>query len=413
MQSTGTGGVVGSPSTTSASKRQDARLLPVRLTLLFAVGAAAFVAGYLLGAGNAPAGGRGGRAETRDPVLVEPGKPADTPPRVRDPAPPPSPPSIPALLEAVRAQPPLSPRIQKRLAAFVHACAARGEEALPELLAFLRTGNDVEAGKAWAFVDGELRDYPSLRAACLEALRAIPGRAATDALREAFASTVSLEESTYAALALHERGDASWVGTLLERAARSDAPAQQHIVKMAAEMAGAADPDAAGAALEAMAPRGDARGDPQDLASVLTGMPPAAARATALRLLQDDAITVLAKSRYLRAVARRIDPEAVAILREALEGPGLQGDLRVDAANAAVDAAGFFEDVRLLDLAQAQGDGPGADGALRRLRLRCAEARRAVGAAFGVDPASTSDPRAAPLLQRLREIEKRTEERPR
>ncbi|MGQ0613331.1 MAG: hypothetical protein ACT4PV_06305 [Planctomycetaceae bacterium] len=385
----------------------------MRLLLLFLVGAALFLAGYLLGAGNAPEGGRGGRAGPNEPVFVAPREPTDAPARARDPAPPPSPPSLPALLETVRGQPSLSPRTQKRLAAFVHACAARGEGALPELLAFLRTGEDVEAAKTWSFVDGELREYPSLRAACLEALRAIPGRAATDALREAFASPASLEEATYAALALHERGDASWVGALLERAARSEAPAQQHIVKLAAQMAGAADPEAAGAALEAAAPRGDARGDPKDLAAVLTGMPLASARATALRLLQDGAVTVLAKSRYLRAISRRNDPEAVAILREALEGPGLQGDLRVDAANAAVDAAGFFEDLRLLEMAQAQGDGPGADGAIRRLRDRSAEARRAVGAAFGVDPASTSDPRATLLLQRIREIEERIEERPR
>jgi hypothetical protein len=373
--------------------------------LLLAAAAAGFAAGFLVGVQREAAPPRregGGAAEPRDGRPPPPS--ADSPPAVLD-RPRVAVP-LPDVVASAKARP-QSPRTQKELATFVMACAARGAEAVEELLRFLRTGEDVQLQPLWQLAEGELKEYPSLRSAYIEALRLVPGKESTEALQEVFRKTASLGESCLAALALAERGEGGWGRDLLERAAKAEgAPHQMHLVRQAAELAGASDPAAAEEFLFASAPRGGARADPMGVAAALTTLPAPSARAAALRLLGDPAVTVLAKSRYVRAIGARRDPEAMAILREALELSGMEGDLRVDAANAAVNSPAIAMDLGAIDVARANGDGAAESAARQRVAARIQEARRVVGVALGVDPANTDDARAATLLRRLAEFEK-------
>ncbi len=81
------------------------------------------------------------------------------------------------------------------MAAFVMACSAHGAEAVPSLLSFLLAGEDLVTHQrpSWSYSDGELNVYPTVRAAYLDALGAIPSDAATEALGEVLGATGSIE----------------------------------------------------------------------------------------------------------------------------------------------------------------------------------------------------------------------------
>ncbi|MCZ6786175.1 MAG: hypothetical protein O7E54_03315 [Planctomycetota bacterium] len=292
-----------------------------------------------------------------------------------------------------------SARTQKEMAAFVYTCKARGKEAVGALRAFLKRGENVEI-TLWRFDGTELRGYPSLRAAYLEALRRIPGTEATNALQEVFDSTGSLEESYYCALALKERGGGDWVEDLLERVdtAKPTGP-QLHILPAMVELAAVEDPVATAHKIEQRAPRGADGSDPRVLAAGLAKMPLEAALATSDRLLADPTITVRAKSRYLSTLLRkRLEVEAIASVRRAVERGGLEPDLVTRAVDDTVSSVGFIEDSRLFQLAIVENDSVAAGKAKGRFLRRLEEARRLVAAAYG--PGS-SDPRAQQALKRL------------
>jgi hypothetical protein len=305
---------------------------------------------------------------------------------------------IPDIARAVRRNR-RSPRTQKEMAAFVYACKARGKEAVGALREFLKSNEDV-AISLWQFDGSELRGYPSLRAAYLEALRVIPGTEATNALQEVFDSTGSLEESYYCALALKERGGGDWAQDLLERVDSAKPTGQQlHILPAMVGLAAVEDPVATAEKIEQRAPRGADRSDPRVLATGLSKMPIEAALATSDRLLGDPTVTTRAKSRYLSMLLRkRLEVEVISSVRRAVERGGMEPELVTHAVNDAVSSVGFIEDSRLYQMAVVEDDRVAAGKASDRFKRRMEEARRLVTAAFG--PGS-SDPRAQLALKRL------------
>lgn len=363
------------------------------LPLLLAACAAGFVAGYLVGSGRESPGRReAGRAplpETPEAGGSTAGR--STPPR---------PPDVSFAPPDVR-RAPQSPRTQKDLAAFVVGLAARGSAAVPEILAFLRSGEDVELRKVWSFEQGELRDYPTLRSAYLEALRRISGGDSDRALRELFPTARSLEESYCIALALSERGDGSWTDSLAQRVGAAAEPARLGLQTAMVELAARTDPVGTARQVEVSAPRGEDGTDPQPLAAALRALPLDAARATAERLLGDAAVTPRAKGRYLDSIFRRGEPEIFDSVRSLLAGGALAGDLAVTAANAAVNSYGFVEDIQEIHRARADRDGAAEQLALARFGRRIEAARALVGAAFAVDPGNTQDARALSCLRML------------
>ncbi|MFQ5846011.1 MAG: hypothetical protein ACE5JG_13590 [Planctomycetota bacterium] len=361
-----------------------------------------FFAGLLVG---------GGDGERR--THVSPAEPGPAPGQVGTgggsaagrPAPgaPGSPEPLPRLLAAVRERP-KGPAAQKRLAAFVLACRGRGADAIPELMRLLGGGGDVETQvrAGWIYQDGELKSYPTLRAACLEALHAIPDSRATDALREVLERTSSVEETYFIGRALRERGASGWVGFVLDRALGAEPrpillPRRQEMVQLAAEV----DPARTAARMETESPRGEDARDPMVLAAGLETMPLDTAQATVARLLDDSAVTLRAKKRFLESFGSRSEPEALTTLRELLEAGTLSGELRIDAAMRAVNSPGFWEDQRRYAEARARGDAGAAERSRARFRRRLEAARLVVDAAYGIEPGTSDDARARPALRRL------------
>jgi hypothetical protein len=165
------------------------------------------------------------------------------------------------------------------------------------------------------------------------------------------------------------------------------------------ELAAVEDPVATAHKIEQRAPRGADGSDPRVLAAGLAKMPLEAALATSDRLLADPTITTRAKSRYLSTLLRkRLEVEAIASVRRAVERGGLEPDLVTRAVDDTVSSVGFIEDSRLFQLAIVENDSVGAGKAKGRFLRRLEEARRLVAAAYG--PGS-SDPRAQQALKRL------------
>ena len=310
---------------------------------------------------------------------------------------------LPEILEPIRSNP-LSPASQKRMAAFVIACSTHGAEAVPSLLAFLLAGEDLvtHQRRSWAYTDGELNVYPTVRAAYLEALGAIPSDAATEALGEVLDTTSSVEESYFIARLLQQRGEQDWAPIVLDRALKTTPqpvllPTLQRIVRLAAE----ADPTGTALRIDTDAPRGQDGRDPIVLAAGLETMQLAVAQATAGRLLSDASVTVRARSRFLTSFTKREEVGALRTLREIVEAGTLPDELRVAAANAAVNSPGFSRDRLHYDLARARKDANAESEARSRFTGRLDEATRIVDAAFPGD-----NPRATVLRKRLEQLAK-------
>ncbi len=314
-----------------------------------------------------------------------------------------NPKELPEILEPIRSNP-LSPASQKRMAAFVMACSTQGGEAVPHLLSFLLAGEDLVTHRrsSWSYMDGELNQYPTVRAAYLEALGAIPSEEATEALGKVLDTTESVEESYFIARLLQQRGERDWAPIVLERALKTapqpvTLPTLQRIVRLAAET----DPSGTARRMETDAPRDQDGRDPIVLAAGLETMQLAAAQATAARLLNDEGITVRARSRFLTSFTKRGEVGVLHTLREIVEGGALPDELRTAAAHAAVNSPGFSQDRLQYDLARAQKDANAESEARSRFTGRLDEATRLVDAAFQAD-----DPRANFLRKRLAQLAK-------
>jgi hypothetical protein len=270
---------------------------------------------------------------------------------------------------------------QKELAEFVARCVARGADAVPELVAYLHAGDDVDCGRGWHFVDGEPRGYPSLRAAFVDALRRIPGPAATAALRDLVGATRSAGEAYLAARTLHARGETGWERALLALIGADDASSRAVHVRMV-ELVAAAAPGDTARALEERAPRGEGEPDPGPLARALTHLPWDAAQQAGVRLLDDAGVGATAKKRYVNALVGRPEPAALGVVRQALERGALPAAIHRDVVALTVQAPAFLVDARAYAAARKAGDDAATKEIRARAEARVAEARHVLGVLF-------------------------------
>ncbi len=271
-----------------------------------------------------------------------------------------------ALLD-VRAAP-TSPLAQKSLAAFAMAQAARGRDAVPDLVDMLRSP-DTDCGRPWEFTDGQLREYPSVRAACLEALRQIDAPESTRALRSWLDVTEVAGEAYLAALALSERGEAGFALRLLDVAVEADGTVPVEMVRLAAR----SDPGGTAKRIADAAPRGEEGRDPGILARGLAYAGWEQAGPVARGLLEEPGVTEKARVRYAEALLQRPEPEALALVREALGRGALPAKQAENLAEMAVASRAFADDLRA-----AQG---GDTAARARAQAFAEEARRLIDAA--------------------------------
>lgn len=296
---------------------------------------------------------------------------------------------------------PRAPRSQEELEGFVALCARRGEEVVPELRALLRSGADVTLRTRWELTgDGRTKGYPTLRAAILDALAQIPGRASADVLRSVVAEPRSIQEACVAAHALHRRRAGGWVDAALEQAAGKTGAVALPFQRRLVELAAGADPAAATERLIESAPRGGDGADPKVLASALVHLPAAEATRAAWALLGERTVTPRAKARYVRALCERpaAAPEIFRELHDVAAGADWPSTLKADAANAAANATAFLLDEQAWLRARARGDETAAAAVRRRFEARLVAVERLVHGLVGADP---SDPRAAAVLRTL------------
>lgn len=290
---------------------------------------------------------------------------------------------------------------QKGLDAFVAACAARGDPAVAGLLALLRKGDDKTFAPRWVFVGGRLKGHPTLRAACIEALRAIPGDGATAALAEVLGATKSVEETYLLSLALEERGEVSWVPTLLDRIPAETSPTLLPVQRGMVELAARTDPAETSTRVLEGAPRGEDGSDPRTLSWALQAMPIATATETARTLLLDKGITPRAKSRYLRSILERPEVEVVTLLQEVVDARTLDETARIELAYAAAGSNGFRHDAVASRTALANGDVAEAKRMSDRFRLRMEQTTRLLNTVLDLDIGTSDDPRAVSIRKRL------------
>lgn len=278
---------------------------------------------------------------------------------------------------------PRSARAQECLAGFVARCTARGAAAVPELVAFLHDGDDIDCERAWDVVDGELRGYPTLRAAFVDALRRIPGPESTAALRNLVGTTRSGGEAYLAALTLRRRGETGWEPSLLRLVGADDAdPRTRGVQGPLVELVSVAAPEETARALEDRAPRGAGGPDPGPLARALTHLPWDTAERAGARLLDDPNVTATAKKRYVDALARRLEPGALRVVREALARDALPDAIHRDLVALTVDAPAFRLDARAYAAARKAGDRAALAEIRQRAEARVAEARQVVAILF-------------------------------
>jgi len=297
------------------------------------------------------------------------------------------------------------------LPGFVEGAVAKGDAAVAALLGILRSGRDVGAGRIWrfrgaTFAGAELDGIPTLRAACLEALRRIRTPAATAALREAFGLCAGVEESYLCALALAERDERGFAAEAFSRSGAVPDPPRLPVQQALVALAASVEPRLALDHLRNSAPRDRSDEDPQVAAAALAGVPAETVPDAARALLEEPAITLRGKSRYVESLLRRKDVAAYRALREICAGGALTDDLRAFVAHHAVQGPVFEEDAAALHVAVAGRDLRAADLLRARLDERYVEARLLVGAAFGVEADRTDDPRALAALRILEEHRK-------
>jgi hypothetical protein len=243
---------------------------------------------------------------------------------------------------------------------------------------------DVDCGKPWDFADGQLREYPSVRAACLEALRQIDAPESTRALKDWLQVTEVAGEAYLAALALSERGEAGFAPRLLDVAVEADGSLPLEMVRLA----GSSDPATTARRIADAAPRGAEKRDPGVLARGLAVVSWEAAGPVARGLLEEPGVTARARLRYAHALLERPEAEALGIVREALGRGALPANEARDLAERAVASRAFADDLR------AAQDGDAA--ARERALLRGDEARRLIEAAASAGAEGTDS-----LLARL------------
>jgi hypothetical protein len=342
----------------------------VKLWLLLAVAAALLALGYLVWAphDDGPRSARppGARPTPRGELAQEGTEPGAL--------------ATEATMARVRRDP-RSAQAQNELAGFVARCVARGAAAVPELVAFLHDGDDVECGRGWQVVDGELRGYPTLRAAFVDALRRIPGSESTAALRDVVGATRSGGEAYLAALTLRARRETGWERALLALVGAHE-PAARAVQTPMVELAAAAAPEETVRALEERAPRGEADPDPGPLARALTHLPWDAAQQAGGRLLDDPNVTATAKRRYVDALLRRLEPEALGIVRLAVERGTLPDAIHRHIVATTVEAPAFLLDARAYAAARKAGDEAATRELRERAEARVDEGRRILTALF-------------------------------
>jgi len=295
---------------------------------------------------------------------------------------------------------PRDPATQDALRRFVADCAASGDEAVAELVGRLRDRPDVKFFLPWRFKEGRLAEYPTLRAAYLDALSRIPGEAATTALREILDLTGSIEETALISFALTERGESRWVQPALERIGQGFTPANRAVHEHLLALAVKTDPAETAARLVAAAPRAGQTADPQVLAGGLTLLPLMSAMSTARELLEDPAITGKAKGRYLEAFCNRSEPEVYAGLRDMLSRGEWTEERRVEIAFAASRGSAFFRDA--IEHGRAKARNSGDVAAIRaRYDRRLTELESLMRAALGPELFDSDDPRARSLRRSL------------
>jgi len=294
------------------------------------------------------------------------------------------------LLLDVRASP-ASPAAQKSLAAFAIAQAARGRDAVPDLVDLLRKP-DIDCGKQWEFTDGQLREYPSVRAACLDALRRIDTPDSTRALRSWLDVTEVAGEAYLVGLALSERGETGFAPRLLDVAVEADGSVPLEMVRLAA----VSDPSVTARRIADGAPRGAEDRDAGVLARGLAFVPWEQAAPVARGLLEETAVTGKARVRYAEALLARPEADALRVVREAFERGAFPAKAAGELAEHAVAARAFGEDLR----AAREGD----SAARARAEARAVEARRLIDAAerAGAEGTEALRSRLASRLERGR-----------
>jgi hypothetical protein len=285
---------------------------------------------------------------------------------------------------------------------FLAECARRGGEAVPDILAFLESGEDKQLEPRWKLVDGKLATLPTLRSLYIEALRRIPGSDAAAALKATLQRAAkSIEESYQVAYALHERGERDWAPTLLERATGYGTPPIAEFKRAMVALAARSEPDTTAEFIVERAPRNDDATEPRIPATALAELPIGHATSAAQRLMADQQVTPKAKSYYVRSLCARPEVEAIRALTTMAERGELDEQVRLDAAYAAANGDGFRLDLIDYQKGVAKGDADATAAARDRFDRRFAEVKLFIRAALGVDVDSGTGSRAASLRKIL------------
>jgi hypothetical protein len=299
---------------------------------------------------------------------------------------------LPDIERRVRGRP-FDPQAQKDLVAFVDACVARGDDAVADLLGRLRDRPDVALTGRWSLDPARAREYPTLRAAYLDALARIPGPRSSAALAEVLAATRSIEETAIVSIALQARGDASWIATALDRVGEGYTPRNREMHEAVVALAAKTDPGETAARMILLAPRGDDAANPRVIAGALEKMPLGDAVVAAGQLVGDAAVTRTAKGAYLESLCSRPEPEVFTNLRDLLARGRWDDDLRLDVAYKASRSVSFALEAAEYDRLRAAG-APEAETIRARYEQRLHELRGLLAEALGPELFDSDDPRA-------------------
>ena len=290
------------------------------------------------------------------------------------------------------------------LEAAVAARGPRGDDGVPDLVAFLRSGDDARTGRRWEWRDGRLTTFPTVRAAAIAALAAVRTPAATAALRDVLRLTRSTGETLLAAHALLERGVKDWAPLALDRAGGEEEPDTQHLRAPLVALAARADPGTTARRIEDRAPRGKAGRDPGVLAGGLAHLPWDAAQTAARRLLEDGTVTAKAKRRYAAAMLRRGEPDAVRVVTEALVREPVPDRVARSLVEEAIDSRAFDDDARAYERAIRAGDTSAADAIRKRALSRGGHCRALIATVFGEESGRDADRARARLDAQLARV---------
>lgn len=309
---------------------------------------------------------------------------------------------LPDVMAAVR-KGPMQPGSQQDLTQFVAACRAMGPDAVPKLLRMLRLDNDVRTSPRWQFKNGQLVDYPTIRATYIAALRGIPGQEAGAALVSLLPDATSAEEAYLISLSMQERGLSGWTEDLLSRAQKGNAANQQLRMQMA-QFAAAKDPVGTAARIINDAPRGASKSDGRILMAATKSLPLGTAITTAEQLIDDQEVTYRTKQLLMSKLLERPDPEIYTALEELITRRDVGEELKIRAAHEAVTNPSFFVDMKMYQIAMANDDVAETDKIRRRFELRLRNAKSLVSTALGLDLETSTDKRAQSLNRRLQAL---------